>query len=134
MSAVRLVDAEQVNVLVVDDSRLIRQLAQVALESAAGWQVRAVETGAEALELARTEPPEAILLDALMPDMDGAATLAGLQSSPATRDIPVIVVTAMDRPEEHAEFVRLGAIGVISKPFQVHRLARQVSELLGRSS
>jgi len=91
-------------VLVVDDSRLIRQLATMALEGVAGWHVVAAESGAEALELAASESPEAILLDAVMPDMDGPATLSGLQASPDTREIPVILVTARDGAEDRAEF------------------------------
>lgn len=119
-------------VLVVDDSRLIRQLATMALEGVAGWHVVAAESGAEALELAASESPEAILLDAVMPDMDGPATLSGLQASPDTREIPVILVTARDGAEDRAEFERLGAVGVIPKPFEVGRLAGQVTEILDR--
>ncbi len=129
-----MADTGGMRVLVVDDSRVIRQLATLALEGVAGWQVRAVESGAEALEVAAAESPEAILLDAVMPDMDGPATLRALRAAAATRDIPVILVTARDSVQDRAEFERLGADGVIPKPFEIQALAGQVSAILGRAA
>lgn len=116
--------------LVVDDSELILKLATMALERVAGWEVRTAGSGAEALEAARAEAPGAILLDVVMPGMDGPATLQALSESETTRDIPVILVTARDSAEDIARFERLGAIGVIAKPFRVEALAQQVGELL----
>jgi DNA-binding response OmpR family regulator len=123
-----------VKILVVDDSGLMRRLAALALELQPGWQVIAAESGEEGLARARAEAPEAILLDAVMPDMDGAQTLTELRASPATRGIPVILVTARDGAEDRAEFLRLGAVGVIPKPFEVGRLAGQVSEILATAA
>ena len=118
-------------ILIVDDSPLIRKLARLGLEGQDGWEVLDVGSGRDALSQAATQPPAAILLDAVMPEMDGPATLAGLRSSAATRDIPVIFVTATDRPAERTRLQQLGAAGVIGKPFQVPELAGQVAAILG---
>lgn len=117
-------------ILVVDDSRLMRELARVGLETVAGWDVLAAESGDEALERAAMETPEAILLDVVMPGMDGPATLVELQAAPATH-IPVILVTAKDQPADRTRFDSLGVAGVIAKPFEVQALAGQVAEILG---
>jgi CheY-like chemotaxis protein len=121
-------------VLVVDDSNVIRQLATMALRGFAGWEVTVAESGAEALRLAADESPEAILLDVVMPDMDGPATLAALRARPETRETPVIFVTASDGQSDRESFERLGAAGVIRKPFEINRLAEQVSGILGRAA
>jgi two-component system alkaline phosphatase synthesis response regulator PhoP len=118
------------DILVVDDSRLIHALARLALE-AAGWSVSTVDSGREALESAEASAPDAILLDVVMPDMDGPATLARLQAGETTCDVPVILVTARDSDEDRARFEQLGAAGVIPKPFAVPTLAGQVAGLLG---
>ena len=121
-------------ILVVDDSRLIRELARVGLETVGGWQVTPVESGGEALEVAAAEAPEAVLLDVVMPDMDGPETLAALRAEPATSEIPVILVTARDQPADRERFEALGVAGVITKPFEVNELAGQVAEILGWES
>jgi len=109
----------------------MRQLARVSLETAAGWDVLAARSGDEALRCAATQSPEAILLDVVMPDMDGPATLVELKAAPETRDIPVIFVTAKDRPDERTWLQSLGCAGVIAKPFEMRELAGRVSEILG---
>jgi CheY-like chemotaxis protein len=121
-------------ILVVDDSRLIRELARVGLETVGGYDVTPVESGSEALEVASAEPPEAVLLDVVMPDMDGPETLAALRAAPGTSQIPVILVTARDQPADRERFEALGVAGVITKPFEVHDLAGQVAEILGWDS
>lgn len=118
-------------ILVVDDSGLVRQLAQMALDTIGGWEVLCAESGSEALELADSEQPEAILLDVVMPGMDGFATLAALRAGPTTARIPVILVTAKDKPADRAHSESLGAAGMIAKPFAVHELADQVAAILG---
>jgi CheY-like chemotaxis protein len=118
-------------ILVVDDSRVIRELARVGLETVGGWEVHSVESGAEALEHAAADEPEAVLLDVVMPDMDGPETLAALRERPATSHIPVILVTARDQPADREHFASLGVAGVITKPFEVGELAGQVAEILG---
>jgi len=118
-------------VLVVDDSAVIRELAQVALGMIGGLEVTTAESGDEALERAATAAPDVILLDVEMPGLDGPETLALLREEPATREIPVIYVTAHDAPDEHDDLGGLGVAGVIAKPFEVARLAEQVAGLAG---
>ncbi|MEA2124849.1 MAG: hypothetical protein QOI80_1631 [Solirubrobacteraceae bacterium] len=119
-----------VRVLVVDDSKVMRQLSQLALAGQPGWVVHAVESGAEALVAGAAEPPDVILLDSEMPGMDGSATLTALQADSRTSAVPVIMVTANEQPAARAAFAQLGAVGVIQKPFAIDRLAAQVTELL----
>jgi CheY-like chemotaxis protein len=121
-------------ILVVDDSRLIRELARVGLETVGGYDVTPVESGSEAIEVASTERPEAVLLDVVMPDMDGPETLARLRETPDTSEIPVILVTARDQPADRQRFEEMGVAGVITKPFEVNDLAAQVAEILGWES
>jgi DNA-binding response OmpR family regulator len=120
-------------VLVVDDSAVIRALATYGLADVAGWQVVEADSGPEALRMAATESPEAILLDVVMPGMDGTETLSELRAGAGTREIPVIFVTAKDDPADHERFERLGAAGVIAKPFEVAQLAGQVTAILERA-
>ena len=110
----------------------MRELMRTALDHA-GWQVTAVESGADALAQVATDVPQAILLDSMMPELDGAATLARLQADPRTTDVPVIMVTADDLPEATDEFKRLGAVGIIQKPFALEHFADQVSELIAEA-
>ena len=119
-------------VLVVDDSALIRELATLALGNVAGWEVRTADSGADAVAKAAAAPPDVILLDVVMPEMDGPATYARLQSDPATRDIPVILVTAR-AGDGDGQLESLGVAGVIAKPFQVQALAKEVASVLGWS-
>jgi len=120
-------------ILVVDDSPLIREVARVGLETVAGFQVETADSGAAALDQARADAPDAILLDVVMPEMDGPDTLARLRDDAGTSGIPVILVTAKDRPEDREHFETLGEAGVIAKPFDVATLPAAVSQILGWS-
>ena len=118
-------------VLVVDDDDLLREVAKAALELVAGWQVRTSHSGAEAAAQAAAFPPDAILLDVMMPGLDGPATVAALAENEATRDIPVIFLTAKRPGEDATAWQNLGLAGVIGKPFDPMRLAHQMAALLG---
>ena len=118
-------------VLVVDDDDDIRELTRVALELVADWGVITAGGGAEALELAARHRPDAVLLDLMMPGMDGLTTFGHLRADPATGDIPVILVTAKARVGERQAWDELEIAGVISKPFDPIALAADVSALLG---
>jgi CheY-like chemotaxis protein len=118
-------------ILVVDDEDDIREVAQLSLEMVGGWQVLAAGSGAEALRRAQEERPDAILLDVMMPGMDGPTTFRSLQSNPATRGIPVILLTAKVQPADRRRFDDLGVAGVLSKPFDPMELAAQVASALG---
>jgi CheY-like chemotaxis protein len=121
----------QKRVLVVDDEDDIREVAQLSLEMTAGWDVRTASSGAQALERARAERPDAILLDVMMPGMDGPTTFAALQADEATRDIPVILLTAKVQAADRRRFEDLGVAAVLSKPFDPMELAGQVAAALG---
>ncbi len=116
--------------LLIDDEDDIREVARLSLELVARWEVLTACSGAEGVERAQAHHPDAILLDVMMPGMDGAATYAALQSNPITRDIPVVLLTAkiFDRPSDRRG---LEGISVISKPFDPMRLATQVAAALG---
>jgi CheY-like chemotaxis protein len=118
-------------VLLIDDEDDIREVAGMSLETVAGWTTMVASSGREGLKIAAEQQPDAILLDVMMPDMDGPSTFRNLQESAATRSIPVIFLTAKAQTREQRGFRELGAQGVISKPFDPLTLADQISELLG---
>lgn len=118
-------------ILVIDDEDDIRKLTQTCLEIMGGWQVLSACSGSEGLAKAQAEQPDAILLDVMMPDMDGLTTFQKLQANPATKHIPVILLTARGRSADQNQLVELGTAGVINKPFNPLKLAEQVAEALG---
>lgn len=117
--------------LVIDDDDEVREVARVSLELMAGWQVFAAGSGGEGVAVAAAERPDVILVDVMMPDMDGAATVEALRAAPTTRDIPVILLTAIARDDQGQRFSGLGVAGVIAKPFDAIHLAGQVAATLG---
>jgi CheY-like chemotaxis protein len=118
-------------VLVVDDDDSIREITQMALEVVAGWNVLAAEGGARAIELAKEHHPDVVLLDLMMPVVDGRATFAALQADEATRDIPVILLTAKLQVGGAQEWDDLAVAGVIAKPFSPMTLGDEVATMLG---
>ncbi len=118
-------------VLVVDDDDMLREVAKVALEMVGGWDVLTAASGAEAVRVAAAEHPDALLLDVMMPGMDGPSTVAALGQDTGTRDIPVIFLTAKVGGEGHPEWEHLPIIGVIPKPFDPMTLSAEVTRLLG---
>lgn len=119
-------------ILIIDDEDDIREVAQVSLETVAGWQVLTARSGTEGIDQARAEQPDAILLDVMMPDMDGPTTFQKLQADSATRHIPIILLTAkVLQSADRRRFVDLGVAAVIAKPFDPLTLASQVAEALG---
>jgi len=118
-------------VLVVDDDDSVREITQLALEVVAGWQVIPASGGAEALALARSRRPDAVLLDVMMPEMDGPTTFRHLQADEVTRDIPVILLTAKVLAGERQLWDELPIHGVIPKPFDPMGLHSEVSRMLG---
>jgi CheY-like chemotaxis protein len=121
-------------VLITDDEERIREVVQTCLEILSGWQVITAESGIEGIRKAEAESPDVILLDVSMPDLDGAETFQRLQDNPATRAIPVILLTAKVQPDDQAQFAALAIAGVITKPFDPVKLAEQISAILGWSS
>ncbi len=113
-------------VLLIDDEPDIRTIAEIALSSVGGWRVFTAASGPEGIALARAEKPDLILLDVMMPEMDGPTTLSNLQALPETRSIPVLFMTAKAQAHELATYRTLGAVGVVVKPFDPMTLADQV--------
>jgi CheY-like chemotaxis protein len=118
-------------ILVVDDDDHIREVSAVSLELTAGWDVRQASSGTEAVEAACAWNPDAILLDVMMPDMDGPAALALLQQDASTANIPVVFLTAKVQTSDRQRYTSLGVKGVIAKPFDPLSLAERMSEILG---
>ncbi|WP_233748764.1 response regulator [Leptodesmis sichuanensis] len=121
-------------ILIIDDDPDILAVAQLALETIGEWDVITALSGKEGIELAREERPDAILLDVMMPEMDGIATLRVLQSGSETASIPVILMTAKVQPADQQRFANLGVVATIVKPFKAMQLSTQISELLGWQS
>ncbi len=118
-------------ILIIDDEDDIREVAQFCLEAVAGWEVLTAASASEGLEKAARECPDAILLDVMMPDMDGPTALQRLRDNPATAPIPVIFLTAKVQATDRRRFAVQGVTAVISKPFDPMKLATQVAEALG---
>jgi len=117
--------------LIIDDEEDIREVTQLSLEMVRGWEVKTACCGGEGVIKAKAEQPDAILLDVMMPDMDGPTTLQKLQADPHTSHIPVFFLTAKVEPSERRQFVDLGVKGVIAKPFDPLKLADEVAAELG---
>ena len=117
-------------VLIIDDENDIRRIARLGLSKIGKMTVIDVNNGASGIEKAILEQPEAILLDVMMPDMDGPATLAVLQANPATKDIPVVFLTAKTLPAELARLNVLGVKGILTKPFDPITLAAQLRAII----
>jgi CheY-like chemotaxis protein len=117
-------------VLVIDDEDGVRDIIQITLEVIAGWQVLTATGGEEGLAIAQTQQPDAILLDVMMPHMDGPTTFKHLQAHPQTQNIPTIFLTAKARISEQQQFAALGAAGVITKPFEANDLIQQIQHFL----
>lgn len=118
-------------ILVIDDDDDIREIAQLTLEVGASWRVMTATSGADGIEIAKTSLPDAILLDVMMPGLDGPGTLSRLRDDPLTCDIPVVFLTAKARPAERDRLMALGVAGVLAKPFDPMELPQRVAALLG---
>jgi CheY-like chemotaxis protein len=118
-------------ILMIDDEDDIREIAKISLEMVGGWEVLVARSGAEGLAKAQAETPDAILLDVMMPEMDGPTTFRKLQEDPVTQKIPVILMTAKVQAADRQRFNKLGVTSVIAKPFDPMQLPSQVSAALG---
>jgi len=120
-------------VLLVDDDEDIRIIGEMALREVGGLEVELAGGGQEALEAAARGRPDVVLLDVMMPQMDGPTTFRCLRERPETRAIPVVFVTAKVQRHEVQRYLELGAIGVIHKPFDPMGLADEVRAIVARS-
>jgi CheY-like chemotaxis protein len=119
-------------VLLVDDEEDARSIIKLGLEMSTDWTILTASSGQEALTLAAEHHPDVILLDMMMPEMDGRATLQHLKENPETRNIPVILATAKVQPAEAATFQELDVIAVFTKPVRPLELAEQILQVLNR--
>jgi two-component system OmpR family response regulator len=119
-------------VLIIDDDADIRLIAGLSLRRVGGMDVIEAASGLEGIRKAQEERPDAILLDIMMPTLDGSETLAALRSQPATALTPVIFLTAKAAGAEVERLMALGASGVLIKPFDPRTLSRDVRALIER--
>ena len=114
--------------LIIDDDRDLLKLIQRTLEFTAGWEVHTAPSGASGLELARRLGLNVILVDVMMPEIDGYEVCRRLKADPVTAGVPIVLLTARRDLDEH-RVKETGAAGVLFKPFQPEDLARRVREL-----
>lgn len=119
------------HVLVVDDDDAIREVAKMALEVVGGFEVSTASSGGEAHKMVDQEMPDAMLLDVMMPGMDGPTLLSKIRADPVTRDIPIIFLTAKIQAGDRRDWDGMDIAGVIAKPFDPMKLPADVSRLLG---
>lgn len=115
-------------ILYVEDEPDIRTIAQIALEDIGGFTVKFCSSGKEALEQAEAFEPDLLLLDVMMPGMDGPTTLQALRKKPTLTNAPAIFMTAKAQTAEIAEYRKLGVLDVIVKPFDPMSLAETLQD------
>jgi two-component system OmpR family response regulator len=125
-------DKELKKILYAEDEEDIRSIARIALEDIGGFTIKYCANGEEALMTAQTFIPDLLLLDVMMPGMDGPTTLKELRKNPKLSHIPAIFMTAKIQAEEINEYKALGALEVISKPFDPITLADQIKQIWSR--
>jgi CheY-like chemotaxis protein len=118
-------------ILIIDDEDDIREVAALSLETVAGWEVETASSGALGLSRAIEHQPDAVLLDVMMPGMDGPTTFRELRKNPATAHIPVLLLTAKVQSTDQRRFADLGVEAVLFKPFDPLTLAQQIADVLG---
>jgi len=116
-------------IMMVEDEPDIQTVTRMALEVVGGFRVKVCSSGEEALREFESFKPDLVLLDVMMPGMDGPATLQALRALPGGADIPVVFMTAKVMPGEVAQFKSLGALDVIAKPFDPMSLSAQVRSI-----
>lgn len=117
-------------ILLAEDDPSIQSIAVMALTRIGGHEVKTASNGKEVLAAVKSEKPELILLDVMMPEMDGFQTCTHLKADEATKNIPVIFLTAKAQIHEVQHGMNLGAIGYILKPFDPMTIHKQIEEVL----
>jgi DNA-binding response OmpR family regulator len=118
-------------ILVIDDEDDLREVTVTSLALIAGWNVLGARSAEDGIAQARLVIPDAIILDVMMPGLDGAETLSRLRKFTETAKIPVIFLTSKPRGSDQTKLTELGAAGVLSKPFDPLTLSETVSMMLG---
>ncbi|MBI1271995.1 response regulator [bacterium] len=119
------------SILVIDDEKSIREVLEIALEDR--FEVYLAASGSQGLEMARELKPDLILLDRMMPEKDGIATLKELRLDDSTKGLPVIFLTARVQTQDMSEYDGLDVLGVLSKPFDPMSLGDEIEAMLQRS-
>ena len=117
--------------LVIDDEADIREVAKASLELVGGFRVLTATSGKSGIALAKREQPDAIILDLMMPEMDGRETLAQLKRTPGIQHIPVVLLTAKVHGFGTDLARQAGAAGILLKPFDPMLLSKQICDILG---
>jgi len=118
-------------ILIIDDEDDIREVAALSLEATAGWHILTARSGAEGIAVATAQHPDAILMDVMMPGVDGPTTFRNMQAIPEIASIPVLLLTAKVQGVDQRRFNSLGVVSVLFKPFDPLTLAQQISDALG---
>ena len=118
------------SILLIDDEPNIAEVIAVCLESFKGWKVQIANSGKVGLSIVETLKPDAILLDVMMPIMDGMTVYQNLKKNPVTQNIPVIFLTAKVQVSDREKFAQLGVVGTIAKPFEPLKISDQIAQLL----
>ncbi|MCC7527861.1 MAG: response regulator [Candidatus Melainabacteria bacterium] len=121
-------------ILIIDDEEDNRQIANLALTMIGGWTVIEADGGEAGLRLAEAEKPDVILLDFVMPAMNGLDTLNALRRNPSTVKIPVIFVSTKSLKEREKELMDAGAQGILQKPFNPTQLPEMIKSITGLGS
>ena len=118
------------SILLIDDEPNIAEVIAVCLESFKGWKVQIANSGKVGLSIVEALKPDAILLDVMMPIMDGMTVYQNLKKNPLTQNIPVIFLTAKVQVSDRENFAQLGVVGTIAKPFEPLKISDQIAQLL----
>ncbi len=118
------------SVLLVDDEEDIRTIGEMSLQAVGGWTVTSVPSGAAALEALATLSPDLIILDVMMPGMDGPSTLGKIRENAALSETPVIFMTAKVQRDEVERYMSLGVAGVVKKPFDPMTLPEEIKKIV----
>ncbi len=121
-------------ILIVDNEEYIQEVTKICLETTTEWQVITASSGPEGIKQAEIEKPDAILLDVMMPGMDGITAFKNLQENYKTKEIPVIILTATIQTSDNYRYTDLGIKAAIAKPFNPLTLAQEISQVLGWKS
>lgn len=120
-------------ILYVEDEPDIQAVAKLALEQVGQFTLEVCSSGQEALDKAEQFSPQLMLLDVMMPDMDGPTTLRKLRDINGLEDVPAIFMTARVQPQEVEEYISIGALDVIAKPFDPMTLSNQIRKILEKA-
>mgnify|MGYP001791053364 FL=1 len=121
---------ETKHILIIDDDADIREATQLCLELTGHWDVWKASNGPEGIAIAQSKAPDVILLDMMMPGMDGLAILQRLQDNPKTQQIPIIILTAKAQSHEQEYFGQLKVLSVITKPYDPMTISDQIFSAL----